>query len=497
MKKKLIIFITLLSTIGGSLTGCTLPSLTAPKTAEDLAQRYASNFTDNFRIKVESDEDVVVSAAGSSEKLKMNTEMNFDINGSLLHGDTKMDIASTQQTSNVNLEMYSDGENTWHKTDGGQWEVTSVDADSKLNFGEVDPEIFKGATLDYNKDDGLYIVSLSLKDIDIDKNPITSYVNIGDTNLFNGLFSENEMLSALNECTLVYTFDKDYTLCSLSMDDVVYHTTKDIQGTPADITVTMSLNIEFSEYNKIKKEDVEVPTDVKSSAIPSNKETSAYDFADDSADEVSTEITDVEELEEAIQKSTDEMFDDVDSALSTEDEGTNANNDTYSDIDSRDQNSVAVSDDYLGSYNGINLAASGNDFDSILGVDGWEMDVSDDGQYDFISCTNKNYDEDITFYVYSADEEKATINGIKTYGFSGYKIDTSFCKSDKVPNMTWNGVRLGASMNDIIAAYGTPDDKYEDGSYESLTYNISDSSSLEFCLYGEDGLREVNFYIWR
>ena len=78
----------------------------------------------------------------------------------------------------------------------------------------------------------------------------------------------------------------------------------------------------------------------------------------------------------------------------------------------------------------------------------------------------------------------------------GYSIDVS--SAENKPEMTWNGLTWGASAEDIVKAYGEPDDKYEGSVYDLYEYTtLPDIDSvIKFYVYHSDshdtGLQQVD-----
>ena len=146
--------------------------------------------------------------------------------------------------------------------------------------------------------------------------------------------------------------------------------------------------------------------------------------------------------------------------------------------------------DVLGSLDGKALTFDSK-WDDTFGKDGFEFDSDEEGY--IISASSDDY-ENVCLWFYSLDWHKA--EDIKNNGMDGYSIDVS--SAENKPEMTWNGLTWGASAEDIVKAYGEPDDKYEGSVYDLYEYTtLPDIDSvIKFYVYHSDshdtGLQQVD-----
>ena len=105
---------------------------------------------------------------------------------------------------------------------------------------------------------------------------------VSETDSFKELFSsmaedadmgDLDVSEILNDATIVYTFDaKTSQLQSIVMDEFEVDISKALeQSDPAlgeaSMTMTMSMELNFSDYGKIDADDVAIPDEVKDNAL--------------------------------------------------------------------------------------------------------------------------------------------------------------------------------------------------------------------------------------
>ena len=151
-------------------------------------------------------------------------------------------------------------------------------------------------------------------------------------------------------------------------------------------------------------------------------------------------------------------------------------------------------EDFYGSIDGVGFDLNGTDFEATFGGHGWTLNESDSGVYMFISAENPAY-SGMDLYLYPAeysdvDSGKAAVDDIQSEGFIGYHVSVKY--ADAVPDMTWCGLTFGASVDDVIAAYGEPSTSDSIGTYELMRYFITDDIALEFYVYADEGLQAVD-----
>jgi hypothetical protein len=155
---------------------------------------------------------------------------------------------------------------------------------------------------------------------------------------------------------------------------------------------------------------------------------------------------------------------------------------------------VASLNDTIGSYNGVAFSATGTSFNDTFGKDGWVLDPDragmqgSDGYYYYIN--NKYPDVRLTVTLE---------NGM----FTDYGIDAQDAfkaGSTKYPNMTWNGLTLGSSESDLLAAYqnewvslyGRDDFNY--GAEYDITLSDGSDSLLVIYVTSTYGIVSVDFW---
>ena len=81
-------------------------------------------------------------------------------------------------------------------------------------------------------------------------------------------------------------------------------------------------------------------------------------------------------------------------------------------------------------------------------------------------------------------------------GIFGYDIDFGNADISVIPNITWQGLTFGATVEEIIATYGEPSYEYNGTMYDSYTYEIADRTEIEFQVYDEEGLKSVRVSVY-
>jgi hypothetical protein len=173
------------------------------------------------------------------------------------------------------------------------------------------------------------------------------------------------------------------------------------------------------------------------------------------------------------------------------DEDTDYDEDIDNDINFDYQESESVIpnqlDDVIGSYNGTIIHAGKNDI-SIFEDDGWEYDwdKSEDGV--FIVEHNAKYKGVYIYLKYNADD--FTYEDIKENGFYGYEV--SLYGATNLPDMTFNGITLNATDEEILAAYGEPSYSGTSDNVSSYEFVVNDDVMIEFFTADGNTINEVD-----
>lgn len=256
---------------------------------------------------------------------------------------------------------------------------------------------------------------------------------------------ELDVSDILKDATIVYTFDaKTSQLQSIVMDEFEVDISKAMeQSDPSigEMSMTMSMELNISDYGKITADDVAVPKNVKDGAVEQSE------LEADAGLDISTEDIGLGDGSTSISPATSEA-------------PINTDKPTVS------PSSISMS--FEGRM--LNLP-----FDySILTEAGWK--AVDDGEYSFLVMKNDNYDVEIYVYDdnYSGKEADLISDGV-------FGIDCSVGGYNKRPDMTIAGLIWGASDEDVKAALGEPEYLSSSPYGTSYEYTIEDASaSMEY-----------------
>lgn len=423
--------------------------------AGEIVQRYVQNNPTNYHNEISMEYSISADADGVSINVPLTYALSVDILDSHVHG------TMTLHSSFMGTEIFNEAEvyiteednkliSYMYDAEDGYWERSETD--DSVNFitelSAMDSTGFKNADVSYDRKSGAYTITQPFKDF---MKTSTAAGMIDDlskemTDTFN--VDTDDVYDKWNDAVVTYVFDEDFYLLSVTIDECAYEDTVEDDGMSIAVNMTFSMSFEFSDYDKIRKSDVEVPDDVIEAAIGS----------------VSIYIPDTD----------------------WDDDG--GSPDIIYEIPEN------VGDDYLGAYNGVSFNTAGTSWSDTFGSDGWDFD-NEDGEYNFMTAINPKY-EDVDVYVFNRDMHNTTRSDILEKGVYSYEVD-AYWSSGNLPNVTWNGLTFGATADELVAAYGEPKFYYNYEEYARYTFEISREIELEFTVSHELGLRSgklVLFY---
>lgn len=498
MKKKLLALF--LSTAMCLITaGCSvsIPGIGSNvSSASDVIEKYVEHIDGscNYHTDMDMEIGILADAQGMEIDLPIELSLSADVLDGNVHGDMEMSMSFMNQNMEQSMEMYLESgkrKSTMYIYDPeqGYWTVSedAKNAEAALSFGSIDPDDFEDAEMKYDKDKKTYTVIQEFGDF-AESNSVYDMVDemYGDMSSMMSMDS-NDILDAWEDAEVIYVFDKDFYLLSVTVDGCEYSGTISEDGMTVDLSVTLDFEFEFSDYGKIEDSDVEVPSKVKKSAVPSVT--------------IDTEDGGVDEDGNPLFGQPDESFggyDDDEPFSYSEDTKPEIGVTTPEEMHGQTNPESEIKDPglitqampataELGAYNGIALTAYGDDWNATFGADGWNF-ANDDGEYTFMSAENPKY-KDAVLYVYNSRRNDTTRADILNNGSYGYSIDCRY--SSTYPDMTWNGITFGATAEDIFASYGNPDYSYDGTSYVMYQYDITDDIEMEFYVFPDAGLQRV------
>lgn len=464
------------------LSGCSIsiPGFGAGvSSASDVINKYGELMEEsvNYHADMNMDIDISADAQGVSMTLPIELDLSADILDGNLHGDMDMRASIMGQEMKQSAEIYVESSRRssktyMHESTSDYWTVSEDNEQAEIAFGfsSLDADAFEDATMEYDKEKGIYTVVQEFGDFAGSSSLYDSIEDMYASTTESFSVDPDDILESWEDAEVVYVFDKDFYLLSVSIDGCDYSDTVTESGTDIDISVSLGLDFEFSDYGKIKDSDVEVPDKVAKSALPSDTI-------------IDTEIRDNEPTPSA-----PAVSEPVPSTPEPETTPYVPANPEPTNPAPTNPAPVVTANDILGSYNGIALTAMGDSWDKIFGADGWEF-ANDDGEYGFMSAENPKY-EDAELYVFNYNRKDTTRSDILDKGIYGYEIDCTW--ASKYPAMTWNGITFGASANDIIAVYGNPGYTYEGSSFTTYEYDVTDDIEISFYVSPEKGLQRVS-----
>ena len=441
MKKKSLAALSMCAVMALSLTSC---GFGAPKTPADMFEAYQKAIEDTgYSVDGGINLGIAMDAGGLSIDVPVELEYEGKFYNGSGHGKMDMSMEFFGQSANSNVEFYidADGDKVTQYTnaDDAGW---SKSDDVSMNFvsSVTDDKI---GTLE--KVDDTYVATIPLNEV-------------SETDSFKELFSSMaedtdmgnlDVSEVLKDATIVYTFDaKTSQLQSIVMDEFEVDVSKAMeQVNPTSgemsMTMTMSMELTFSDYGKIDADDVAILDEVKDGALDQSELEAA--MTEDpilGSGSGSGDIEFPKGAPPANSAAPDEPVDDSKPADSP--------------------SSISMS------FEGRVLDLP---FDySILTEAGWK--AVDDGEYSFLVMKNDNYDGEIYVYGndYSGKEADLIAGGV-------FGIDCSVGGNDKRPDMTIAGLTWGASDEDVKTALGEPEYFSSSPYGTSYDYTVKDASA--------------------
>lgn len=492
MKTKKILALLLAGTMAMSLAGCSIDLKRTPKTAPEVIEKYMANMDEsrNYHVDMGMEFGIGATGQGITLDLPITMDISADVLDDSLHGDMEMHIEFMGQEMDQKAEVYMVKEKKKATTylfdeEAGHWTVSEDDtngADTAISISGIDPEAFVEAEMEYDKEEGTYIVTQSLAD----------FAEAGDTyellsDVYSGMaemmsMDPDDFMEEWEDAEVVWVFDKDFYLQAMNVTGCEFSDTIKEDGMEMDVSVSLALSYEFSDYGKITEKDVEVPDDIVKEAVPS----------------VTLELEDVQaDVEEEIdyddrEVSTDEPLDPMilqGLPAETDEQATEEPVEMEEPIS---EEKPVTGGAQFGFLNGNVLTLQGDPW-SIFADDGWVLDTDNDGEYSFAVAGNPSY-PDAQLYVNNEVMDHTTIADIEAKGIFGYTMDFMFSDGPR-PDISWNGITFGASVDDVTATYGKPYSTYQGSMYESLSYEIGDA---EICFYvtPDKGLQKVSLNVY-
>ena len=437
----------------------------------------------------------------------------MDICGDYVHGNTTItgeaEISteyegqknSQSQPLDASSEMYSvkDGNEiiTYTKEgDSDEW-VRSTEEDATANAMDslLSAEFFKDAEM--SKDGDNYVVKIKLAKLLADENVKNAMGGSMTSDMDLGLGMDMDDLGdVVGDAVVTYVFDKEYRPIEVSTGTIKFDVSKLIDeddleesGLSADdIEMSMSFKIQFSKFGEIKEADVKVPKNVKESAI----------------DETDIDI---------------DFDEDEDENEDKDDEADQNDKDDDSEVVDKEpvQSDGVMSDDWKDmtiELDGV-VYVYPYDYDLLL-ANGWSLDLKGMG-YEDGYVLNKNDSLSGTIDLYNPkynDPEKYDCFqfwcGFANFGDKVQDITAcdlwcisldimdGFDKVSKYPTVKIaKGITWGSTMDDVIAAFGEPADKYEakgDGyDYSVLEWSSDDGKYMTITVDTKLGVTAIEF----
>lgn len=492
MKKRLAVL--LASTlVSMSICGCgALDSLTGGAKAK-TAQEVISNYTEkedknNLHTEMVMGFNVGIEADGMKLEVPINIDASIDtVDKNNMHANMKMEASMFGMSTDSNIEVYinstaKDGIKMYTcDSDTNQWYITNDGSTERMldTLAELDESFFENATMEYDKETKSYVIEQPFKDFNT-SGALSSTTETSDDTL-SSLGLEQDVIDSIYEnAKAVYTFDKDYNIVSLELVGANYSGPVEMDGRTAEVSFNMDLKVEYSNHGQIKLSDITVPQEVVDSAVEDNQ--LDEDFGGYEDDPMFS--YDEEGNTDGANNTTPDI---IDPEFSFGESNTDGAENNTSDI---------IEPGLLGTFNGVDFTGNGDSWDATFGTDGWNL-IDNVDEYTFIAAENEKYGDYAILYVYNKEYENTTKEDILTNGIYGYDLDFGGVDDlSVVPDISWKGVKLGASAEDIKATYGEPSYVYNGTMYDSYTYELADRTEIEFQIYFEQGLKSVRVSVY-
>lgn len=429
--------------------------------------------------------------------IPMNIVMDMDIAGTSMHGDMTMkadmkavveyegEKETQEETIDESAEMYVvvvDGKTTTYMNDGEQWIVSEEEVNKSMSDLEtMAPEdLFKNAEMSQDGDN--YIVKIKFSDLMANEKfkeamsgAMQSTAEAGTGDMF-GEMDADSVMKMFGDAAMTYKFDSEYRLVEMStgrmeldVTALMDEETMAESGMDADsLSMAMDLNIKLDKFGEIKEDDVKVPDEVKENAITEDELMEDWEDWEDWEDEEVIVLDPIAPVDP--------------SALS----------DDWKDLD------IAI--------DGV-VYQFPYDYDKLV-ENGWAMDLAEYG-YEDGYVLNK---DDQTYSTISLYNER--------YGGNSWSAFSIWCGfenfADKVQDITecdlWSiqldimdgwepfvnyptvqiakGITFGSTKEDVIAAFGEPDDIYEATEYGYVVYDYSNDykECMSLTIYDDYGV---------
>lgn len=487
MKKHLAMLLALVLT-SASLCGCeALESLTEgpkAKTAQEVIDKYIEKENkNNLHTDMVMGFNVGVEADGMKLEVPVNIDASIDtLDENNVHADMKMKASMFGMSTDSNIEVYINGSTKDDikmytcDSEDNQWYINSGDSTERMfdTFAELDSSFFENATMEYDKETKNYIIEQPFKDFNT-SGTLSSATETSDDTL-SSLGLEQDVIDSIYEnAKAVYTFDKDYNILSLELTGANYSGPVEIDGETAEVSFNMDLKVKYSNHGQIKQSDVKVPKEVVESAIEDNQLDEDFGgYEDDPMFSYDGETDSADESE-------------VDPDFSLDESGIDTEDNTQD---------ISMEPGLLGTFNGVDFTCNGDSWEATFGADGWEL-IDNVDNYTFIVAENEKYGDYAELYLYNKKYENTSKKDILTDGIYGYDLDFGGVEDlSVIPDISWKGIKLGASAEDIKAVYGEPSYTYNGTMYDSYTYEIGNRTEIEFQIYFEQGLKSVRTSVY-
>lgn len=436
----------------GSLTGCSL--MPEKVTAEDLIKgafpedmsSIDADIDLSFACEMEMEE---LGVSGSMElAMDMDSNLKSNEDAGYFTGDMKVKMLGMSVDQGVETYLdYKNGVSYTYDEDQKVWVSDTLEKDKRDGLSGLDLKAFTDLELKEEKDG--YQVTAALDYEELESLMGSGMATTGD---FADMGDFTDMkLSAVLE------FAKDKSLESIS-----------IQAEPGKMG-----EVDLSEFTMTiailsmnEDVDVAIPDDVKEKAVAAPGDTEM--------DDMNTDISDVNDSanDSAFSFDPDSVNDDeviVPGETEGVDDGNADANDDVSTENVTTDSAQATSDVDYGTYAGKDFAF-GMDLNTFVS-DGWVSRENASGI--FVPFDNEKY-KGANLYLYGK-QSSIDVSNLESDGVYGYSMDVAFCGSEQLPDMTFGGLRWGASRDEIIAVYGEPDSEYRDANAIRpyiLTYQI-------------------------
>lgn len=236
-----------------------------PTNAKELldANKKAQKEAENYSFTGKGSAEIKLSSAGQEMKVPASFDATGEISKDIYHLKGSASVEALGEKQNVDGEVFMDIKNkkVYSKTsDAESWSSSDMDVKEEDLKLEVPDNLVEN--LEFSEEDEAYVLTSDLSKIDIKELLKSMTEDKGDVaSLDQALAALDSADISINSGTLKLAYDKDsYLIKSMTIKDFAGSGKYEyMEGQNMDITASLTLDITFSDYNKVSADKFELP----------------------------------------------------------------------------------------------------------------------------------------------------------------------------------------------------------------------------------------------